>query len=344
MMRETYLRKKVEFPAEPGPVLSIQGLRTYFRTTQGVVRAVDGVSLDVMAGECLGVVGESGSGKSVTFASVMGLIRQPGWIEDGEIFYDGKDLTKLKDREMRRLRGSHIAMTMQDALTALNPALTVGGQIVEVMMAHATDLPSGCGAQTEAYWRAGQILRLVGIPAASERLEEYPHQFSGGMRQRIMIAIALACQPRLLIADEPTTALDVTIQAQVLELIAEIRQKLGMSVVLITHDLGVVAEYSERIVVMYAGQIVEMGPTMDVIRHPLHPYTEGLLASIPDPSDLSKAIRPIPGQVPELVDLPPQCRFFSRCSKRSEACLHDVDIRAVGHGRSVRCVRVGEDA
>ena len=342
-MRETYLRKKVEFPSGSEPILSIRGLQTFFRTAQGVVRAVDGVSLDVMPGECLGVVGESGSGKSVTFASVMGLIGKPGWIEGGEILYGGRDLTRLRPREMRRLRGSHIAMTMQDALTALNPALTIGGQIVEVIMTHATDLPSGCAAETEAYWRAGQILRLVGIPAAGERLEEYPHQFSGGMRQRIMIAIALACQPQLLIADEPTTALDVTIQAQVLELIADIRRRLGMSVVLITHDLGVVAEYCERVVVMYAGQIVEMGPTREVISRPRHPYTEGLLASIPDPADPGKTIRPIPGQVPELVDLPPQCRFYSRCANRNDACLRDIDIRPVGDGRAARCVLAGKE-
>ncbi|WP_404379643.1 ABC transporter ATP-binding protein [Caenispirillum salinarum] len=327
----------------PEPVLSVRDLRTAFKTGHGIVRAVSGVSLDVYPGECLGVVGESGSGKSVTFASVMGLVKKPGWVEDGEILYRGRDLTRLSDRELRALRGKEIAMTMQDALTALNPALTVGEQILEVLTAHADDLPRGRAGRAEARRRAVEMLELVGIPSPADRLNEYPHQFSGGMRQRIMIAIALACRPRLLIADEPTTALDVTIQAQVLELIADIRARLGMSVVLITHDLGVVAEHCDRVVVMYAGQVVETGPTRDVISDPKHPYTQGLLDSIPRLSDLSHPIRPIQGQVPELIDLPPECRFIGRCPKRTPDCRTGIDMRPAGPGRAARCILVGEE-
>jgi oligopeptide/dipeptide ABC transporter ATP-binding protein len=320
-------------------LLEIEDLKTVFATRHGRVTAVDGVSLDVRAGECLGVVGESGSGKSVTFASVMGLVRKPGWIDAGSIRFDGRELRSLDDRAMRQVRGKKIAMTMQDALTALNPALTIGEQILEVLLAHGDDLPGqGRGRTAEARKRAVEMMRLVGIPSPENRLNEYPHQFSGGMRQRIMIAIALACRPKLLIADEPTTALDVTIQAQVLELIADIRRKLGMSVVLITHDLGVVAEYSDRLVVMYAGQIVESGPTQEVLKDPKHPYTQGLLRSIPRLSSLDEEIEPIEGQVPELIDLPPQCRFYSRCQHGREACLAPVDMRMIGAGHGVRCI------
>jgi oligopeptide/dipeptide ABC transporter ATP-binding protein len=330
-------------PALVEPILRIRDLRTCFRTAQGLLTAVDGVSLDVRPGECLGVVGESGSGKSVTFASVMGLIRKPGWIDGGEIRYRGRELTTLSRRDMEKLRGRDIAMTMQDALTALNPALTVGEQIMEVLLAHDETLPAGRRAAiTAARAKAVEMLNLVGIPAPEKRLEEYPHQFSGGMRQRIMIAIALACRPQLLIADEPTTALDVTIQAQVLELLADIRERLGMSVVLITHDLGVVSEYCDRVVVMYAGQIVEVGPTREVIANPLHPYTQGLIGSIPRLSDLDRPLRPIDGQVPELVDLPPQCRFYSRCTKREARCLSPVSMREIGPERAARCVLVDE--
>jgi oligopeptide/dipeptide ABC transporter ATP-binding protein len=321
------------------PLLAVRDLRTCFRTRAGVVAAVDGVSLDVAPGECLGVVGESGSGKSVTFASVMGLVRPPGWIDRGSIVFDGRELTRLGEPALRALRGRDLAMTMQDALTALNPALTVGEQIEEVLLLHDASLPRGLRARrAAARAKAVEMMRLVGIPAAEGRLADYPHQFSGGMRQRIMIAIALACRPRLLIADEPTTALDVTIQAQVLELIADMRARLGMAVVLITHDLGVVAEYCERVAVMYAGQVVEQGPTRDVIGDPRHPYTRGLLASIPRLSALERRIRPIEGQVPRLEDLPPQCRFYARCERRSDACLHPIEMRPVSTRRVVRCV------
>ncbi|MBD3677445.1 MAG: ABC transporter ATP-binding protein [Rhodobacteraceae bacterium] len=326
-------------------LLQVEGLRTVFETRAGTVCAVDGVNVTVRRGECLGVVGESGSGKSVTFGSVMGLIRSPGRIDAGRILFDGKDLRELDARQMRAIRGRDIAMTMQDALTALNPALTVGEQLAEVMEAHDGDLPTGRSARKRAIReRSAEMLGLVGIPSPDTRLRQYPHEFSGGMRQRIMIAIALASRPRLLIADEPTTALDVTIQAQVLELISDIRAKLGMSVVLITHDLGVVSEYCDRVMVMYAGQIVEQGATADVVCRPKHPYTKGLLGSLPRLSLRGQAINPIEGQVPELINLPKQCRFYSRCRERAPECLQVIGMQDAGNGQFARCIRVkGED-
>jgi oligopeptide/dipeptide ABC transporter ATP-binding protein len=321
------------------PLLSIADLRVAFPTKAGLFRAVDGVSLEVRRGECLGIVGESGSGKSVTFGSVMGLIRPPGRIEGGSIRFAGRELVGLDAASYRRLRGKEIAMTLQDATTSLNPSLSVGTQITEVLLAHAEDLPSGGAARRrEVLRRAIEMMRLVGIPAAERRLGDYPHQFSGGMRQRMMIAIALSCRPRLLIADEPTTALDVTIQAQVLDLIASIRATLGMSVVLITHDLGVVADYCDRVAVLYAGQVVETGPTAQVIVSPRHPYTEGLLRSVPLLTDLDRPIRPIPGQVPELVDLPASCRFMPRCAHATPACAAPVPMHALCTERAARCV------
>ena len=324
-------------------LLEVRGLRTVFDTRAGQVPAVDGVDVTVRRGECLGVVGESGSGKSVTFASVMGLIRQPGRIDAGEIRFDGRDLRGLSPSQMRAVRGKDIAMTMQDALTALNPALTVGEQIAEVLEAHDETLPPRGGARRAAIReRSEEMLQLVGIPSAASRLRQYPHEFSGGMRQRIMIAIALACRPQLLIADEPTTALDVTIQAQVLELITDIRARLGMSVVLITHDLGVVAEHCERVMVMYAGQVVETGPTAEVVANPRHPYTKGLLASIPRPALRGQPIQPIMGQVPDLIGMPAQCRFHSRCPMAIDACLKTIPMRPAGPGRQARCIRLEE--
>ena len=324
-------------------LLSVRDLRTVFETRAGTVRAVDGVDVEVRRGECLGVVGESGSGKSVTFASVMGLVRSPGRIEGGEIVFDGRDLRALSPRQMRAVRGKDIAMTMQDALTALNPALTVGEQLAEVLEAHDETLgANGSGRARAIRERSVEMLGLVGIPSAGQRLAQYPHEFSGGMRQRIMIAIALACRPKLLIADEPTTALDVTIQAQVLELISDIRRKLQMSVVLITHDLGIVAEHCDRVMVMYAGQVVEEGPTAQVIGSPRHPYTRGLLGSIPRLSLRGQPIRPIEGQVPDLIDLPPQCRFYSRCSERIDACLNPISMREAAPGHRARCIHVPE--
>ena len=319
------------------PLLAIRGLVVRFATRAGVVTAVDGVDLDVRPGECLGVVGESGSGKSVTFSAVMGLVRRPGRVTAGSIRFRDLDLLALGDAERRALRGRDIAMTLQDALTALNPAFTVSSQITEVLMAHRR-----VGSHAEARTEALELMRLVGIPAAEQRLDDYPHQFSGGMRQRIMVAIALACRPQLLIADEPTTALDVTIQAQVLELIAGLRERLGMSVVLITHNLGVVAEYCERVAVMYAGQIVESGPTDDVIAAPRHPYTRGLLQSIPRLDRLGQRIRPIQGALPDLARIGNICRFAPRCSYRIDGCHAPVPMFDAGPGRSARCIRIDE--
>ncbi|WP_262030430.1 ABC transporter ATP-binding protein [Microvirga sp. Mcv34] len=324
------------------PLLSIRNLKTCFPTRAGLVTAVDGVDLDLYPGECLGIVGESGSGKSVTFASVIGLVRSPGYVAEGTIRFDGTDLRNLEAEQWRQLRGRDIAMTMQDALTALNPALTVAEQIEEVLLAHATDLPRK-GRWEAARARAVEMLRLVGIPAPDKRIDDYPHQFSGGMRQRIMIAIALSCRPKLLIADEPTTALDVTIQAQVLDLIGDLRRELGMSVVLITHDLGVVAEHTDRVAVMYAGQVVEIGPTQELISQPKHPYTRGLIGLIPRLSDLDAPIKPIEGQVPELIGLGGICRFHDRCDYRLPQCRSDIPMVAVGPGRQARCIRAKEN-
>ncbi|MBU4529008.1 MAG: ABC transporter ATP-binding protein [Hoeflea sp.] len=324
-------------------LLEVTNLRTEFSARAGLVRAVDGVSLQISRGECLGVVGESGSGKSVTFSSIMGLVRPPGRVTQGTIFFDGRDLRGMSPEEMRGVRGRDIAMTMQDALTALNPALTIGEQLAEVLVAHDETLPTGRAARRVAIKdRCVEMLGLVGIPSPDSRLRQYPHEFSGGMRQRIMIAIALACRPKLLIADEPTTALDVTIQAQVLELISDIRARMGMAVALITHDLGVVAEHCDRVMVMYAGQVVEEGPTEDVIGHPRHPYTRGLLASIPRPAMRGQPLTPIKGQVPNLMGLAPQCRFHSRCPLAEPSCLVEVPMLSAGPGRRARCLRLEE--
>ena len=327
------------------PILSITDLSTWFYTRDGVVKSVDGVSLCVYKGECLGIVGESGSGKSVTFSSVLGLVKAPGRIVKGSVVFEGVDLTRLSPEQLRGYRGKRIAMTMQDALTALNPSLTVGEQIREVIETHDDAV---CGLPRRrrralARERAIEMMRMVGIPSPERRLGNYPHEFSGGMRQRIMIAIALACKPSLLIADEPTTALDVTIQAQVLELISDLRAALSMSVVLITHDLGVVAERCERIMVMYAGHVMESGFTQDIIDRPLHPYTQGLLKSMPDVDDFESRVQPIEGTVPSLVDFPEQCRFYSRCAVRRDECLSEIPDRKFHNGRVVRCIVAQEN-
>lgn len=321
------------------PLLVVEGMRTTFPTRAGLVTAVDDVSLFVEPGECLGIVGESGSGKSITFLSVMGLVRPPGRVEARSLSFAGRDLLALDETQRRDIRGRDIAITMQDALTALNPAFTIATQITETMLAHRR-----ASSREEARQKAVELMRMVGIPAAASRLDDYPHQFSGGMRQRIMIATALACRPRLLIADEPTTALDVTIQAQVLDLIADLRRELGMAVVLITHDLGVVAEHADRVMVMYAGQVVEEGPTEAVIDRPMHPYTRGLLASMPSLDTIGQPIAPIPGQAPSTVDLPAYCRFFARCGMARETCRVPVALEACGAHRRARCLRSGEVA
>ena len=297
------------------PLLAIENLRTYFHTAGGVARAVDGLSLTVAPGETVGVVGESGCGKSVTALSILRLIGAPGRIEPGSrILFQGRDLLSLDGRAMRAVRGNRIAMIFQEPMTALNPVFTVGDQVAEVARIHAG------ASRTEAWKRAVEMLDRVGIPAAGERAREYPHQLSGGMRQRVMIAMALMMQPDLLIADEPTTALDVTIQAQILELLAELQRQFGMSVLLITHDFGVIAETASRVVVMYGGEAVEQAPVGELFAHPHHPYTQGLLAAMPRLGASRERLQTIPGTVPAPTDWPAGCRFRDRCASAWERC------------------------
>jgi peptide/nickel transport system ATP-binding protein/oligopeptide transport system ATP-binding protein len=309
------------------PLLRIENLRTWFDSDRGPIRAVDGVDFELEAGRTLGVVGESGSGKSVTALSVMQLVDEPGHIsEDSRILFDGRDLARLDENAMELIRGNEISMIFQEPMTSLNPVYTVSEQIAEAVRYHQK-----VGAR-EAQARAVEMLELVGIPEAARRAKDYPHQLSGGMRQRVMIAIALACNPKLLIADEPTTALDVTIQAQILELMGDLRERLGMSILLITHDLGVVAEMCDDVVVMYAGRVVERGPIEEVFTSPQHPYTEALLQSIPLLGmTQAEPLRVIRGTVPSPLDWPPGCRFEPRCDYAFARCvdehppLFDVD-------------------
>ena len=297
-------------------LLEVNNLRTYFYTEEGVVRAVDGVTWGLDEGETLGLVGESGSGKSVTALSILQLIpRPPGRIVDGEIIFEGQDLLEISDAEMRKIRGNRIAMVFQEPMTSLNPVLTIGRQLMESIQLHlGLDEP-------EAIERAAELLDMVGIPEAKRRLDDYPHQFSGGMRQRVMIAMALSCNPKLLIADEPTTALDVTIQAQVLEIMGRLASELGTAVVVITHNLGVVARYADRVNVMYAGRIVESGSTHEIFKNPRHPYTVGLMASVPrlDATE-HKRLYAIEGQPPLLINPIPGCAFYDRCDWRVDQC------------------------
>ena len=318
------------------PLLSVRDLRTWFHTDQGVARAVDGVSFDVYPGETLGIVGESGCGKTVTSLSILRLLPQPpAKIEEGsEILFEGEDLLKATDRRMRALRGNDISMIFQEPMSSLNPVYTVGNQIVEALRLHrGLDKKQ---ARTEVV----RLLTEVGIPEPDRRVDEYPHQLSGGMRQRVMIAMALSCEPKLLIADEPTTALDVTIQAQILELLASLRDKFGMAVLLITHDLGVVAEVCDRVVVMYAGQVVETGTVHEIFESPRHPYTRGLLDSLPSVDDPGQRLRSIPGTVPNPISWPHGCRFHDRCSLEREGCERPQDLVELGEGRAARCWRV----
>jgi oligopeptide transport system ATP-binding protein len=302
------------------PLLQVKNLTTRFYTDDGVVHAVNGISYDLKEGEILGVVGESGCGKSVHALSIMRLIPDPpGKIEAGEVIFNGVDVLKISNSEMRRMRGSDIAMVFQDPMTSLNPVYTVGFQIIEALMVHEAMDRNAASA------RAGELLRLVGIPGAEQRLNDYPHQFSGGMRQRAMIAMALSCNPTLLIADEPTTALDVTIQAQIVDLVKRLQENLGMAVMWITHDLGVVAELADNINVMYAGYIVERGSASDIFKHTHHPYTIGLLGSLPrlDEAPGTKLLS-IPGLPPDLVLLPTGCPFAARCTYVDEQCLSSM--------------------
>lgn len=300
-------------------LLEVKGLETQFFTQDGVVHAVNGISYTVDEGETLAIVGESGCGKSVGVMSLIRLIPiPPGKVVSGEVWFDGQDLAKLSNDEIRQVRGNRIAMIFQDPMTSLNPVLTIGRQLTEGMQLHL-----GMDKQ-QSRKRAIELLELVGIPGAETRLDEYPHQFSGGMRQRVMIAMGLSCNPQLLIADEPTTALDVTIQAQIVDLVKELKEKIGMAIIWITHDLGVVAGIAERVIVMYAGLIVEEAPVRELYANPLHPYTLGLLKSMPR-LDLGKEEKliPIDGLPPDLVDFPVGCPFAARCNYRVDHCTTD---------------------
>jgi oligopeptide/dipeptide ABC transporter ATP-binding protein len=312
------------------PLLDVRDLQTQFSTSGGVVRAVDGVSWDVRAGETVALVGESGCGKSVSALSVMRLVSAPaGRIVGGEVRFKGRDLLGLSDEEMRKIRGRDIAMIFQEPMTSLNPVLTIGRQLTESLEIHLGMTPELARA------RAGEILGLVGIADADRRLRQYPHQFSGGMRQRIMIAMALSCNPALILADEPTTALDVTIQAQILELLKSLSRKLGAAMLIITHNLGVVARYADRVNVMYAGRIVERGTAREIYANPRHPYTLGLLRSVPRLDEPRRAkLDPIPGQPPDLTRLPAGCAFAPRCSFAVERCRRDrpeLELVAADH-------------
>jgi len=319
------------------PLLDIRGLRTHFKTDDGWLHAVDGVDLTVNAGETVCIVGESGSGKSVTAMSVLKLVPMPpGRIVAGQVLWDGRDLVPLAPAEMQKLRGREIGVVFQEPMTALNPVYTVGDQIAEGLRLH-----EGL-SRAAALERAAELLALVHISQPSRRVHDYPHQFSGGMRQRVMIAMALACKPRLLIADEPTTALDVTIQAQILDLLTELKERLGMAVLLITHAMGVVAEVAQRVVVMYAGQVIEEGSVEEVFQRPWHPYTQGLIRSIPRiDADAARGTRlvSIPGTVPSLIEPPPGCRFAPRCAHARAECTQATPaLREVGPGHRVACI------
>jgi oligopeptide/dipeptide ABC transporter ATP-binding protein len=320
------------------PLLEVRELQTHFFTDDGVVRAVDGVSFEVNPGETLAIVGESGSGKSVTSLSILRLVAQPpGRIVGGQVRFQGRNLLELAPKEMRAIRGKEISMIFQEPMTSLNPVYTCGEQIIEALVLHEKV------DRNEARRRTIEMLRKVGIPSPEQRVDEYPHQMSGGMRQRVMIAMALACSPAILIADEPTTALDVTIQAQILELLKQLQRELGMAVLLITHDLGVVAETADRVAVMYAGQVVEYGDVASTFQRPLHPYTAGLQESLPKLGVKRDRLKVIPGNVPNPAHFPQGCRFHPRCPVRQERCLTDPPLMTIG-GRQSRCWRADEIA
>ena len=323
-------------PSGADRLLEIRGLKTYFDTDDGTVRAVDGVDLAIDRGETLAVVGESGCGKTVMAMSVLKLIAMPpGRIAAGEILWQGRDLVPLGAQAMRRIRGKEIGIVFQEPMTSLNPVYSVGAQIAEAVREH-----EGLGRRA-AFDRAAEMLQLVHIPNPQRRVYDYPHQFSGGMRQRVMIAMALSCNPLLLIADEPTTALDVTIQAQILDLLAEIKDRLGMAIMLITHAMGVVAETAQRVVVMYAGKVVEEASVEELFARPRHPYTQGLIRSIPrvDRAGQKNRLVAIPGVVPSLLDPPPGCRFAPRCGFAMPVCTAAIPpLRAVAPGHKMACV------
>jgi oligopeptide/dipeptide ABC transporter ATP-binding protein len=315
-------------------VLEVRDLVTRFYTTDGVIHAVNGVSFGLKKGETLGIVGESGCGKSVTILSLLRLISEPpGKIERGQALFNGRDLLKLSERELRQVRGGQIGMVFQDPMTSLNPMMTIGDQIIETMLEHEKI------NNNKAINRAIELLKMVGIPSAEDRLRDYPHQFSGGMRQRVMIAIALACTPTLLIADEPTTALDVTIQAQILERVKELRDKFGMTVIWVTHDLGVIAGLADQVIVIYAGMIVEYSDVWDLFANPKHPYTLGLLASLPKLSNLgSNRLANIEGHPPDMLKEPELCPFLPRCHFATNQCLREMPLlEQVNDNHQVAC-------
>ena len=334
---ESAIDTDAPLPVPAGEVLlEVRGLKTHFDTRQGVVKAVDGADFHVKRGEVLGLVGESGCGKSVTSLSIMGLIPHPGEVVAGEILFGGKDIARMKAAEVRALRGEHISMIFQQPTSALNPVFRAGAQIKEVFELHRD-----WSAEVEEA-KVIEMLAKVGIPDPKRRAQAYPHELSGGMAQRIMIAMALACEPELLIADEPTTALDVTIQAQILDLIRDLQKTSNTSVILITHDLGIVAEMADRVSVMYAGEIVEETDVRTIFRNPLHPYTKGLIGSIPVLGSLREQLDVIPGVVPSMIDLPKGCRFAPRCVPRVENALQictetEPDLREVEEEHKVRC-------
>jgi len=315
-------------------LLDVRNLSTVFPLKKGMIRAVDGVSFTVAKGESLAIVGESGSGKSVTSLSVMGLVSKPGRIETGSIIYkDSEDLRFAAKQRMRQLRGNEISMIFQEPMTSLNPVYTIRFQLTEAIRTHLGM------TKNEAADHAVEMLELAGIPSARKRLGSYPHELSGGMRQRVMIAMALSCNPELLIADEPTTALDVTIQAQIMDLLNELRSRLGMSLILITHDMGIVAESCERVAVMYCGRVVEEAGARELFRRPLHPYTAGLLASIPRMDHIVKRLTIIPGVAPDPLSLPQGCPFYDRCGARMDRCNREMPGLIASGGRSARCFR-----
>lgn len=316
-------------------LLEVRKLQTYFNDREGIAKAVDGVSFQLCRGETLGLVGESGCGKTVSSLSILKLLDVPPAIyHGGEILFEGKDLLKTDESEMRLIRGNTVSMIFQEPMTSLNPVISIGSQIIEVLRNHKRLNAS------KARERAIELLNMVGIPSPESRIDEYPHQLSGGMRQRVMIAIALACNPKVLIADEPTTALDVTIQAQILDLMQKLQADLGTSILLITHDLGVIAETADRVAVMYAGRIVEEADVRTIFRHPLHPYTQGLLRSIPriDEEQRPHRLKEIPGRVPNLLYLPKGCAFIDRCSVCIDRCKYEMPkLEEVDGGHLVRC-------
>jgi len=312
-------------------ILNIEGLKTYFFTEAGIVKAVDNISFNLRKGESLGLVGESGSGKTVTALSVLRVVPKPGRTIDGKVEFNGEDLLEKTEKEMQRIRGSAIAITFQDPSSSLDPVYNVETQLSDVIMAHETV------SKTEARKKVIELLEVVGIPEAETRMREYPHQFSGGMKQRVAIARALACEPTLLFADEPTTNLDVTIQAQVLNLLNDLKKKFGMSLVMITHDMGIIAEMTARTVVLYAGRVCEIAKTYDLFERPRHPYTEALLAAVPR-LDMRKTLRVIPGNIPNLIEPPSGCRFHPRCDYAKQICKEDVPVlEEIEPGHFVAC-------